>query len=113
MRFIGQVPRAKCHSVNWKGEFTHTISCRRRAPTILCCDLEKSLLEQHGRSMAGARHGHGMVFVNQTRPHSVNQMGKTRSKPMATRYGRGTAWARRVMCELALTSLAALQSTGT
>ena len=26
---------------------------------------------------AWARHGHGMANVNQTRPHSVNQVGKT------------------------------------
>ena len=35
-----------------------------------------------------------MVSVNQTRPHCVNQMGKTHSKPLAARHGRGTAWAR-------------------
>ena len=44
----------------------------------------------------------GMASVNQTRPHCVNQMGKTYSKPLATRRGRGTAWARQAMCELAL-----------
>jgi hypothetical protein len=39
-------------------------------------------------------HGRGMACVNQTRPHCVNQMGKTRSKPLATRHGGGigTAW---------------------
>ena len=41
-----------------------------------------------------------MASVNQTRPHCVNQMGKTHSKPLAARHGRGTAWARHVMCEL-------------
>jgi len=41
--------------------------------------------------------------VNQTRPHCVNQMGKTHSKPLAVRHGRGTAWARHAMCESALT----------
>jgi len=34
-----------------------------------------------------------MASVNQTRPHCVNQMGKTYSKPLAARHGRGTAWA--------------------
>jgi len=29
--------------------------------------------------------------VNQTRPHCVNQMGKTHSKPLAARHGRGMA----------------------
>jgi len=44
--------------------------------------------------MEWARPGHGVASVNQTRPHCVNQMGKTHSKPLATRHGRGTAWAR-------------------
>jgi len=44
--------------------------------------------------MAGERHGHGMASVNQTRPHCVNQMGKTQSKPLVARHGRGKAWAR-------------------
>ena len=48
----------------------------------------------HGRGMAWAWQGHGMARVNQTRPHCVNQMGKTHSKPLAARHGRGTAWAR-------------------
>ena len=42
-----------------------------------------------------------MASVNQTRPHCVNKMGKTHSKPLAARHGRGTAWARRAMCESA------------
>ena len=41
-----------------------------------------------------AWHGRDMVSVNQTRPHCVNQMGKTHSKPLAVRRGRGKAWAR-------------------
>ena len=44
----------------------------------------------------------GMASVNQTRPHCVNQIGKTQSKPLVARYGRGTAWARHAMCESAL-----------
>ena len=46
-----------------------------------------------------------MASVNQTRPHCVNQMGKTHSKPLAARtarHSRGTAWARHAMCESAL-----------
>ena len=35
-----------------------------------------------------------MASVNQTRPHRVNQMGKTHSKPLAAWHDRGTAWAR-------------------
>ena len=33
-----------------------------------------------------AWHGHGMAGVNQTRPHCVNQMGKTHSKHLAARH---------------------------
>ena len=47
---------------------------------------------------------HGMASVNQTRPHCVNQMGKTHSKPLAARHGRGTAWAQHAMCESAFTA---------
>jgi hypothetical protein len=32
-------------------------------------------------------------------------MGTTQSKPLATRHGRGTAWARHGMCELAFSEL--------
>jgi hypothetical protein len=53
--------------------------------------------------MFRAWHGRGMTSVNQTRPHCVNQIGKTHSKPLAARQGRGTAWARHAMCESALT----------
>jgi hypothetical protein len=48
-----------------------------------CHGLEKSLSERHIR---------GMVCVNQTWPHCVNQMGKTQSKALAEWHGRGTAW---------------------
>jgi hypothetical protein len=43
-----------------------------------------------------------MDCVNQTRPHCVNQMGKTQSKPLAERHGRETVWEWHVMCELEL-----------
>ena len=42
--------------------------------------------------MVGARRGHGIVCVIQTRSHCVIQMRKTQSKSSATRHGRGTAW---------------------
>ena len=35
--------------------------------------------------------------------HCVNQMGKTHSKPLAARHGRGMAWTRHAMCKSALT----------
>ena len=44
---------------------------------------------------------HGMASVNQTRPHCVNQMGKTHSKHLLARHGRATAWERHAMCESA------------
>ena len=50
-------------------------------------------------------HGRSMASVDQTRPHCVNQMGKTHSKPLAARHGRGTAWARHVVCESAFNVL--------
>ena len=61
----------------------HSTAVSRRP----CCGHEKN-------GMVGAWHGRGMASVNQTRPHCVNQMGKTHSKPFAARHGRGTAWAR-------------------
>jgi hypothetical protein len=41
---------------------------------------------QNGMVVAWAR---CMACVNQTRPHCVNQIGKTKSKPLAVRHGRG------------------------
>jgi hypothetical protein len=46
-----------------------------------------------------------MACVNQTWLHCVNQMGKTQPKPLAAQHGRGMAWARHGMCELALNVL--------
>ena len=72
----------------------------RRETAVLCCGLKKN-------GMVGAWHGHGMASVNQTRPHCVNQMGKTHSKPLVARtarHSRGTALARHAMCESALTA---------
>jgi hypothetical protein len=60
------------------------------AHAALWRDLEKSRSERNGHGIAQARHG----TVNQTRPHCVNQMGKTQSEPLAARHGRGKAWAR-------------------
>jgi hypothetical protein len=52
--------------------------------------------------MVRAGHGRGMASVNHTRSQCVNQMAKTHSKHLASRHGRGTAWARHAMCESAL-----------
>ena len=67
----------------------------RLSTAVLCRNLEK-------KGMVRAWHGRGMASVNHTRPHCVNQMGKTHSKLLAARHGRGTAWARHAMCESAL-----------
>ena len=53
-----------------------------------------------------------MARVNQTRTHCVHQMGKTHSKPLAARHGKGTAWARHAMCESALRRLQAATRRG-
>jgi len=52
--------------------------------------------------MVVAWHGRIMASANQTRPHYVNQVGKTHSKHLASRHGRGTAWELHAMCESAL-----------
>ena len=70
----------------------------RRETALLCCGLEKN-------DMVGAWHGNGIASVNQTRPHCVNQMGKTHSKHLAARNGRGAAWERHAKCESAFTLL--------
>ena len=72
-----------------------TVQHGRRETAVLYCGLEKN-------GMVGAWHGHGMASVNQTRPHRVNQMGKTHSKSLAAGHGKGTAWERHAMCESAL-----------
>jgi hypothetical protein len=60
-----------------------------------------TLRSRSQNSMVVAWHRRGMACVNQTRPHCVNQMGKTQSKPLAAGHGRGTAWAQdgnRMVC---------------
>ena len=59
----------------------------RLSMAVLCCGLEEN-------GMVGAWHWHDMASVNQTRPHCVNQMGKTHSKHLAAWHGRVTAWTR-------------------
>jgi hypothetical protein len=66
------------------------IPCRSHA--ALCRGLARSLSEWNIRGMAGERHGTATACLNQTRPHCINQMGNTLSKPLTERQGRGTAW---------------------
>jgi hypothetical protein len=48
-----------------------------------------ALRSRFQKGMVVARHGRGMACVNQTRPHCVNQMETTQSKPLAARHGTG------------------------
>ena len=66
------------HAVLLKATAQHSTAVERRP----CCAVAL-------RRTAWSEHG--MASVNQTRPHCVNQMGKTHSKPLAARHGRGTA----------------------
>ena len=77
-----------CYAMLWPYRSSKATAqhCRRET-AVLCCGLEKN-------GMVGAWHEHGMASVNQTRPHCLNIMGKTHSKPLAARHGRVTAWAR-------------------
>ena len=80
------------------------------AVPLPCCAV--ALRSRYQNGTVGAPQGRGVVCVNQTRLHCVNQMGKTQSKPLATRHGRGTAWARHVMCELAFRDPPVFPSNG-
>ena len=61
---------------------------------MLCRGLEKN-------GMVGTWHEHGMASVSQTRPHCVNQMGKTYSKTQR----HGMAGERRAMFQSAFIRL--------
>ena len=65
--------------------FTLAMTCHAHATLRPCCVVAL-------RRTAWSEHC--MASMNQTRPHCVNQMGKTHSKPLAARHGRGKAWAR-------------------
>jgi hypothetical protein len=68
----------------------------------LCRGFDLSLSEWHIFDMPAERHVNGMSCVNQTRPHCVNQNGKTQSKSLPERHDGGTAWERYGMCESSL-----------
>ena len=68
-----------CHTIT-EDIHKYTAQHGRRETAVLCCGLEKN-------GMGGAWHGNAMASVNQTRPHYVNQTGKTHSKPLAARHG--------------------------
>jgi hypothetical protein len=77
------------HAISRRSMLIHTCL----AMSMLCCGLEKSFSERYGR---------GMAFLNQTRPHCVNQVGKTQFKTLAARNYRKTVWEWHGMCDLAL-----------
>jgi hypothetical protein len=68
-----------------------------KSPT--CRHPAMALRGHFQKGISVAWQGNGMACVNQTRPHSVNQMGRTQSKALAERHG---------MCESALRVLPAL-----
>src|SRR5215510_14871620 len=68
-----------------------TSACRQHAVS-----MPRPCHELAVKGIFVAWQGNGMVCVNQTRPHCVNQMEKSQSKPLAERHG---------MCESALNLL--------
>jgi hypothetical protein len=85
-----------------------TVGANSPMPCHAPMSMPRCVVVLRSRSQNGmvvARHGCSMACVNQTRPYYVNQMGKTQSKPLAARHGRGTAWEWNGTCELALTDV--------
>jgi hypothetical protein len=76
------------HAVSARPMLIHTC----HAMTMPRCVVALSSRFQNG--VVVASHGRGMACENQKRPHCVNQMGKTQSKPLAALHGRGTAGTR-------------------
>jgi hypothetical protein len=66
--------------------------CHAKSAHIPRCAVV--LISRFQNGMVVAWHGRGVVYVNQTKSHCVNQMGKTQSKLLAARHrrGMGTAW---------------------
>jgi hypothetical protein len=78
-----------CHL--WTADANSHMSCHANAAPMPRCAVALKSRFQNG--MVVAWHGRGMACVNQTRPHCVNQIGKTQSKPLVERHGHdmGTA----------------------
>jgi hypothetical protein len=88
----------------WTADANSYIPCRSHAVT-LTRPYHNPAVALKGRFQKGifvAWQGNGMVRLNQTRPHCVNQMWRTQSKPLLERHGRGTVRERHGMCESAL-----------
>jgi hypothetical protein len=60
----------------WTANPNSHMLCHARAAPMARCGVTLRSRFQNG--MVVAWHGRGMVCVNQTRPHCVNQMGKTK-----------------------------------
>jgi hypothetical protein len=98
------------HAVSGRPMLIHTyhavpFPCCSHAVTLPrpCPDPAMALRGRFQKCIFMAWQGNGMACVNQIRPHCVNQMGKTQTKALAERHGRGTAWERHGMCESAFT----------
>jgi hypothetical protein len=83
----------------WTADAISHIPCRFHSIPMPRSAVAMKSSFQNGMVMAW--HGNGMACVKQTRPHCVNQMGKSQSKHLAERNGRGTALDRYGICELA------------
>jgi hypothetical protein len=68
------------------------INTYHAVPMLLACHDPAMALRGHfQKGIFVAWQGNGMVCVNQTLPHCVNQMGETQSKLVSEWHGRGTA----------------------
>jgi hypothetical protein len=76
----------------WTANPNSRMLCHAHAVPMARCAVALRSRFQNG--MVVAWRGRGMACVNQTRPYSVNQMGKTQSEPLAAWHSRGTAWYR-------------------
>jgi hypothetical protein len=78
-------PHSRLRAISGRPMLIHTYHA---VPMSFPC--RDSAVALRGRFQNGifvAWRGNGMACVNQTRPHCVNQMGKTQSKPLAERHG--------------------------
>ena len=82
-----------CHAVPlrvWNVSFSFDLHSAAVSDSQLPCRAHSMLWpcrSSQGQGMVRAWHGRCMESVNQTRPHCVNQMGKTHSKHLAARRG--------------------------
>jgi hypothetical protein len=81
----------------WTTDANSHMPCHANAVPMPRCSV--ALRSRFLNGMFVAWHGLEMACVNQTRPHCVNQMGKTQSKPLAA--GHGMSGEQHDMCELA------------